>query len=161
MIYRAIGVMSGSSLDGLDLVYASFASKGPHWQYEIHASTCLDYSDEWTQKLSGADQLSSMAYLQLHVDYGCYLGNQIKKFMNDHGLEYKVQMIASHGHTVFHQPENGLTHQLGDGASIAAITGIPVISDLRSMDVALGGQGAPIVPIGEKNYSAIIPCFLT
>ena len=151
MNYRAIGLMSGSSLDGVDIVYATLESKGQFWNYEIHAAKCVPYTVAWKKQLAEADRLSALDYLKLHVDYGKYLGNQIREFIEQNTLDYKVQLIASHGHTVFHQPQNGLTHQLGDGASIAAITGIPVVSDLRSMDVAFGGQGAPLVPIGEKK----------
>ena len=151
MNYKAIGVMSGSSLDGIDIVYAHFTSKGPHWEYEIVASECTPYPDSWKNKLLHATTLNAYDYLLLHVDYGKHLGEIVKKFISENSLEYKVQLIASHGHTVFHAPHQGLTHQLGEGAAIAATTGIPVVSDLRTMDVAFGGQGAPIVPIGEKK----------
>lgn len=151
MTYRAIGLMSGSSLDGVDLIFASFESKGSEWNYSILASECIPYDTEWTNRLSNAVQLSAFDYFQLHADYGKYLGRLVKKFMELHELDYKVQLIAVHGHTVFHEPQKGFTHQLGSGSDIAAITGIPVITDLRSMDIAFGGQGAPLVPLGEKK----------
>ncbi|MFN5334135.1 MAG: anhydro-N-acetylmuramic acid kinase [Bacteroidota bacterium] len=151
MTYRAIGLMSGSSLDGVDLVFASFESKGPEWNYSILANECVPYNTEWKKRLSEASQLSAFDYLQLHADYGKYLGQLVKAFMESYGLDYKVQLIAVHGHTVFHEPQKGFTHQLGAGATIAAITGIPVITNLRSMDIAFGGQGAPLVPLGEKK----------
>ena len=151
MIYRAIGMMSGSSLDGVDLVFASFESKGQQWNHEIHHIECIPYSETWKAQLRKADQLSAADYLQLHVEYGKYIGQLLQNFIEKYGLAYRVQLISIHGHTVFHQPSNGFTHQLGDGAVIAAITGIPVVSDLRSMDIAFGGQGAPLVPMGEKK----------
>ena len=107
-----------------------------------------------------ATGLTARDYLQLHVDYGHYLGEQVNRFIEEKGLAYRVGLIASHGHTTFHHPESKLTAQLGDGAALAAVTRLPVISDLRAMDVALGGQGAPIVPIGEKLLFPNHPYFL-
>jgi len=150
MVYRVIGLMSGSSLDGLDIAYAHLTEIGGKWSYEIKAADCYGYDHVWKQKLRSAIDLSARDYQLLHADYGHFLGSQINRFINEHGLQYQVQLIASHGHTTFHNPEKRMTAQLGEGAAIAAETGIPVISDLRSMDIALGGQGAPVVPIGEK-----------
>ena len=150
MVYRALGMMSGSSLDGLDIAFVEFEVSGSSWKYEFKATECVPYTDDWRGRLQNATRLSAFDYLQLHVDYGHYLGQKAKDFIAANGLEYKVQLIGSHGHTSFHSPKSRLTHQLGDGASIAAETGINVVSDLRSMDVAHGGEGAPIVPIGEK-----------
>jgi anhydro-N-acetylmuramic acid kinase len=99
--------------------------------------------------LAGAPGLSAPDYQLLHTEYGHYLGAQVLRFIEAYGLEYQVQLIASHGHTVFHDPARRMTAQLGDGAAIAAVTGVNVVSELRAMDVALGGQGAPIVPVGE------------
>ncbi|MFN9710799.1 MAG: anhydro-N-acetylmuramic acid kinase [Bacteroidota bacterium] len=160
MTYKAIGMMSGSSLDGIDLAYVIFDTKGQQWQYEIQCTACIPYTDEWKQKLSKASALSAVEYLQLHIDYGKYIGSVIQQFIEKNALDYKVQMIASHGHTVFHNPDKGMTHQLGEGAAIAAITGIPVISDLRTMDLAFGGQGAPLVPLGEKKLFPDFSLFL-
>jgi len=150
MIYRAIGLMSGSSLDGLDLAFVEFSEQGGQWSFRVLHSACYPYSLEWEQRLRGAPGLSAREYLLLHSEYGRYTGEQVVRFMEDKGLQFQVALIASHGHTVFHDPARGMTAQLGDGATLAAVTGLPVISDLRSLDVALGGQGAPIVPIGEK-----------
>jgi len=109
------------------------------------------------KKLRGAIQLNALDYQLLHTEYGHYTGSQVNEFIASHNLQYQVQLIASHGHTTFHAPDQKMTGQLGDGAAIAAVTGINVVSDLRAMDIALGGQGAPIVPIGEKlllgNYT--------
>jgi anhydro-N-acetylmuramic acid kinase len=149
MLYRVIGVMSGSSLDGLDIVFAEIQEQQGKWSYQLVAAECLPYSLDWQTQLRDAIHLSAKDYLLLHSAYGKYIGDQINKFIDKHELHYQVALIASHGHTSFHLPPY-MTAQLGDGAAIAAVTGLPVISDLRSMDVALGGQGAPIVPIGEK-----------
>ncbi len=150
MTYRAIGVMSGSSLDGLDIAFVSFEENRGAWSYEVGAAQTYEYSKEWQRKLQQATGLSAYDYLQLDSEYGRFIGEQINLFIQSFNLYHQVQLIASHGHTVFHAPENGFTAQIGSGAHIAAVTGINVVSDLRAMDVALGGQGAPIVPAGEK-----------
>lgn len=150
MQYRAIGLMSGSSLDGLDIVYAELDDSGGKWNYEIKAASCIAYTSEWQTKLQTAVSLTAYEYILLHTAYGRWLGEQVNAFIAANHLHHRVQIIASHGHTVFHAPHLHTTAQLGDGASIAAVTGINTVSDLRSMDVALGGQGAPIVPMGEK-----------
>lgn len=150
MVYRVIGVMSGSSLDGLDIVFTELEETGSKWSFEIKASACIPYSGEWILKLKNATMLSANEYLLLHTAYGRYIGDQVNKFIDEFDLYHKIQLITSHGHTTFHNPLNGMTAQLGDGAAIAAITETNVVSDLRAIDVAFGGQGAPIVPIGEK-----------
>ncbi|WP_153797491.1 anhydro-N-acetylmuramic acid kinase [Foetidibacter luteolus] len=150
MVYRAIGLMSGSSLDGLDIVFTELEDSGGKWKYEIKAANCYTYDEEWVQKLQNAPLLSARDYMLLHAAYGRYTAGLVNMFIEEHNLYHRVQLIASHGHTVFHDPSHGISTQLGDGATIAALTGINVVSDLRNIDVALGGQGAPIVPIGEK-----------
>lgn len=150
MVYRAIGLMSGSSLDGLDIAFVEFQENAGKWKFEILETACAGYSQEWMHRLNGATGLSAVEYQLLHIDYGHWLGQQVNNFIEEHGLQYKVALIASHGHTTFHIPSKKMTAQLGDGASIAAETQLPVVSDLRSLDLAFGGQGAPIVPIGEK-----------
>lgn len=150
MIYRAIGIMSGSSLDGLDIAFVEFHENGGKWQFAIEHAECLPYTPEWKQRLEQAIRLNALDYQLLHADYGHYIGQQVNTFIEKHQLHYKIAVIGSHGHTTFHLPKQKMTGQIGDGAAIAAETGLTVVSDLRAMDVALGGQGAPIVPIGEK-----------
>ncbi|MBI5856349.1 MAG: anhydro-N-acetylmuramic acid kinase [Sphingobacteriales bacterium] len=150
MVYRAIGIMSGSSLDGLDIVFAEFQENGGKWSYEIKEAACYAYDEECTSRLKNAISLPARDYQLLHTDFGHYIGKEINKFIAEKKLQYQVSLIASHGHTTFHIPSRKMTAQLGDGAAIAAETGLPVVTDLRAIDVALGGQGAPIVPIGEK-----------
>jgi anhydro-N-acetylmuramic acid kinase len=156
MVYKVIGLMSGSSLDGLDIAYVELqerlatggAKRG--WSYELLQAACLPYDEDWRQRLAGAKKLPALDYQYLHTEYGRYLGQQVLQFIEQFGLQYRVQLIGSHGHTVFHDAGRRMTAQLGDGAALAATTRINVVSDLRAMDVALGGQGAPIVPIGER-----------
>ncbi len=150
MLYRVIGIMSGSSLDGLDIAFVELEETGGKWSYEIKAASTKPYNNDWRDKLQKATTLSAYDYLLLHAAYGKYIGEAINEFIDENNLHHKVQLIASHGHTTFHAPALGMTAQLGDGAAIAATTQINVVSDLRAMDVAFGGQGAPIVPIGEK-----------
>ena len=150
MVYKVIGLMSGSSLDGLDIAYVELSEVAGNWTYVIHEAECRPYNAALVQELKEAVHLNARDYQLLHVRYGRHIGTEVKDFITRHGLEHKVHFIASHGHTTFHIPEQFMTGQLGCGANIAAIAGLPVISELRAMDVALGGQGAPIVPVGEK-----------
>lgn len=160
MIYRAIGLMSGSSLDGLDIAFVEFNEIAGQWTYEVKAAECLSYTNEWTQSLKQATELNARDYQYLHAAYGRLTGEMVNAFIEKYGIEHQVQIIASHGHTTFHEPANGFSSQLGCGASIAAVTGINVVNELRQLDVALGGQGAPIVPVGEKSLFPGIPYFL-
>ena len=157
MVYKVIGIMSGSSLDGMDIVYTELQEKTGGWDFEIKHASCIAYDKAWERKLQEAVDLTAKDYLLLHIDYGQFTGQKINEFIDENKLHHQVNLISSHGHTTFHLPQNKMTHQLGDGAAIAAETKLPVVSDLRSMDVAFGGQGAPIVPLGEKllfgNYN--------
>ena len=150
MVYNVIGLMSGSSLAGLDIAYVSLEEIRGEWKFAIIRAECVPYTEDMVAELSKADHLDVSQFLRLHTRYGRFIGEQVRDFMNEHDLAHKVHFIASHGHTVFHDPAQHTSVQIGDGATIAAVAGVPVISDLRSMDVALGGQGAPIVPIGDK-----------
>ncbi len=150
MVYKVIGLMSGSSLDGLDIAYVHLQETAGKWTHEIVQADCYPYSREWTDKLRQAHQLSALDYLLLHTAYGQYTGELVNRFIEAKQLQHQVHLLASHGHTSFHVPGQKMTAQLGEGAAIAAATGLPVVSDLRAIDLAFGGQGAPIVPIGEK-----------
>lgn len=156
MVYKVIGLMSGSSLDGLDIAYVHLQERAATsqlpktWDFSLLHTACYPYPEDWKRRLAEATALSALDYQVLHVEYGHYLGEQVSRFIEEFGLHFQVQLIVSHGHTTFHWPARKMTAQLGDGAAIAAETRINVVSDLRAMDLALGGQGAPIVPIGEK-----------
>lgn len=150
MLYRVLGLMSGSSLDGLDIAYVHLTETRGQWSFELQAAACLPYPAAWKDALKNAPSLSGLELARLHTRYGHFLGKWVQDFRQEHELEHGLHFIASHGHTVFHEPAQGMTCQIGEGAAIAAVTGLPVISDLRLMDVALGGQGAPIVPIGDQ-----------
>ena len=140
--------MSGTSLDGLDIACCTFTKKADgDWTYEITAGECYEYDSEWKQKLNEAPGSNGLDLLILHKQYGSYIAEHINSFIRNKQL--KPGLIASHGHTVFHQPEKKLSFQLGDGAAIYSLTGIAVVCDFRSVDVCLGGQGAPLVPVGD------------
>lgn len=141
--------MSGTSLDGLDIAYCQFSKTTKGWKYEIQQATTVDYSAAWTQRISTAHLLSGEELIALNVAYGKLLGKICKDFMQRHKLN-KVDFIASHGHTIFHQPAKGFTYQIGDGNAIFAECNVPVVYDFRSLDVMRGGQGAPLVPAGDK-----------
>lgn len=149
---RALGLMSGSSLDGLDVADCEFTiatdSRSPQiLSWKMGESATLAYSDEWISRLRGAPQLSGLELCQLHADYGKLLGELTQNFLEQFQLQ--PDLIASHGHTVFHYPERGFTLQIGEGAAIAAQTGITTICDFRSLDIAHGGQGAPLAPLAD------------
>lgn len=147
--YKGIGVMSGTSLDGLDIAYCSFKQGVDNtWSFEIIQAETEEYTQEWIKKLSNLD-LSALDLVKLNVEYGDYLGKRIKAFIT----KYKItpDFVASHGHTLYHQPDKKITHQIGSGNEIYQHIDIPVIYDFRTLDVALGGQGAPLVPVGDLH----------
>jgi len=141
--------MSGTSLDGLDIAYCHFGhtEKGG-WQFEILAANTFPYEEEWVNRLQHITEVSGEELTRTHQELGVWIGKAIKRFMKKH--EVDPEFIASHGHTVFHQPEKGFTLQIGSSYAIHAECGKPVISNFRDMDLALGGQGAPLVPIGDR-----------
>lgn len=143
-----IGLMSGTSLDGIDLVYVRF-DKESYQDFSILHSKTVSYSEEWKTTLQDAIHSSSDDLRVLDINYGKLLGEEICAFIDEFQIE-NIDFIASHGHTVLHQPENGITLQVGDGQTIADATCQKVICDFRTQDVNLGGQGAPLVPIGDE-----------
>jgi len=147
-IYSVIGIMSGSSCDGLDLAYCSFY-KTKNWNYKIIHVQTYQYSNEMIEGLKNAHNLNSIDFLTFHKSYGKYIAQKINNFLIENRLP-SPDLISSHGHTIFHQPEKNFNFQVGDGNIIAAETGITTIFDFRTLDIALGGQGAPLVPFGDK-----------
>ncbi len=147
-IYRVIGIMSGTSLDGVDVLCAHFSFENNQWKYEILAAKTYPYSDMWLSRLQHLPTESASNFAKTHAFYGRYLGQLVQTFLKETGVQ--ADFVASHGHTIFHQPAIGFTSQIGDGAALSAYAGLPVVCDFRSLDVALGGQGAPLVPIGDE-----------
>ncbi len=148
--FKIIGLMSGTSLDGLDLCYCYISKDKYQWSFEIIKTKSISYAADMQSKLKDSIYLKADALLQLHNTYGTWLGQQAKQFISEEKLD--VDYIASHGHTTHHQPENGLTFQIGSGQHLANESGCKIICDFRTNDVALGGQGAPLVPIGDQIF---------
>jgi len=146
--YTALGLMTGSSLDGVDLAYCRFYESNNQWNYQIEVADTLDYPEEWKLFLLSSLKVETAEFLERDVKFGKYLGGVVNKFLKKNKL--KPDIIASHGHTLFHKPERGFSIQMGSGQAIAVTTGIPTVSDFRTKDILLGGQGAPLVPIGDK-----------
>ena len=146
--HTAIGLMSGSSLDGLDLVLTRLVSDEGHYRYVILDATTMPYPEHWRERLSAAFHHRPEELKTLDWDYGTYLGACVCDFVGRTGV--RPDFVASHGHTIFHQPERRYTLQVGNGEAIANRCGILTINDFRSEDVGKGGQGAPLVPIGDR-----------
>lgn len=142
--YTVLGIMSGTSLDGIDLAICIF-TKNQGWEYKIEKSNTLKYPISWKSKLATLHTRNKAIVEQTDIQFGQYIGETINTFLNGE----KVDFIASHGHTIFHQPENNYTLQIGCGKTISQATKITTINDFRSLDVSLNGQGAPLVPIGD------------
>ncbi|WP_431161375.1 anhydro-N-acetylmuramic acid kinase [Flagellimonas beolgyonensis] len=148
--YKVLGLMSGTSLDGLDMAYCHIWKDNEHWHFSIKHTKDVSYTDEMREYLKNAIYLSEEDHAQLHKDYGVWLGEQAKLFIEELGEE--VDFIASHGHTSHHRPKEGITFQLGDGQLLANTSGKQVVCDFRTKDVSLKGQGAPLVPIGDRLF---------
>lgn len=146
--YFAIGLMSGTSLDGLDICYAKFQNI-TNWEFEILKTETIPYSIEWKNRLQNAILLSAEDLLALDKEFGFYIGEKTQEFISKNNIT-DLDFMASHGHTVFHQPQRKFTLQIGDGRAIKLTTKKPVIYDFRSQDVLMGGNGAPLVPIGDE-----------
>lgn len=146
--YKVLGLMSGTSLDGLDIAYCNILRIDDKWSYVIENAITVAYPDALINQLSIVTQLKASQLVKLDHDLGKWMGIQASDFLKVHQLD--IDFIANHGHTVFHQPEKGFTLQIGNATDIHQATNLPVIYDFRSLDVANGGQGAPLVPLGDK-----------
>lgn len=146
--YNVIGVMSGTSLDGIDLAHCTFTNNSL-WNFEILQAETLVYPPVWVEKLRDLVQLTKAELVQLDEDYTRFLGDAIRQFIQKNKIS-NLDAVCSHGHTALHQPQNGLTYQIGNLPNLALLLNETVVCDFRIEDVALGGQGAPLVPIGDK-----------
>lgn len=145
--YHVIGLMSGTSLDGLDIAYCIFELDNAKWTYQIKKACTVSYPLDLSAHLADSTILSGLNLSLLNIELGRWIGATVKEFIKQHNIS--VDLIASHGHTVFHQPNRGLTLQIGSGNEILNACNVTVINDFRSKDVSLGGNGAPLVPIGD------------
>ncbi|MDA0314035.1 MAG: anhydro-N-acetylmuramic acid kinase [Bacteroidetes bacterium] len=146
--YTLIGLMSGTSGDGLDLAHCHFEYQKRGWNYEILQTETRPFPDPLGKALAESHLLSGLELSLLDVNFGQWMGEQVKIFCLEHQIT--PMAVASHGHTVFHQPEKGLSLQIGNGWALHQASGEKVITDFRMLDVQLGGQGAPLVPIGDQ-----------
>lgn len=153
-----LGVMSGTSLDGIDLALVHFEHR-EEWRFTLQHGETIAYPSVWKNRLQQLTELSLQALRELDVEYTKFLGEVIQEFLVKHRVE-KLDFVASHGHTALHQPEQGITYQIGNLPHLATSTGQQVICDFRVADVNFGGQGAPLVPGGEvylfKDYVACV-----
>jgi anhydro-N-acetylmuramic acid kinase len=145
--YKVIGVMSGTSLDGIDLAYIEFCFDTT-WSFKIIKGVTVSYSEKWSNILKNLVSNSVDELKEIDVEYTEYLANVISNFISDNEIA-DIDAICSHGHTALHQPENGITYQIGNLPEISKLVRKMVVCDFRVQDVALGGQGAPLVPIGD------------
>ncbi|WP_391594932.1 anhydro-N-acetylmuramic acid kinase [Winogradskyella sp.] len=147
--YKVIGVMSGTSVDGVDLCAATFEFDGS-WHYSIDIAETSLYPDKWEERLKNTLHLEHDDLQAFDQEYTRHLAEHINRFIKKHDLK-NIEAVCSHGHTVFHQPERGLTYQIGNKPDLAGLVGHKVVCDFRVQDVNLGGQGAPLVPIGDRH----------
>lgn len=144
---KVVGIMSGTSMDGVDLCLCDIHYDGHSWSYSILASETVGYEEKWRVRLSQLRYQNSEVFVKTDVFYGRYLGTLVQQFLQTHNQT--ADLVSSHGHTVFHDPNGWITSQVGDGATLSATCGLPVVSNFRRADVALGGQGAPLIGIGD------------
>lgn len=150
--YKVIGLMTGSSLDGVDVAYCHLEDNNGKWNYKIEIAECVPMPPKWKARILSLVLQNAVTYLRTDSHFGHYLGEVVAKFIEDHQLDGKVDFVASHGQTVFHQPENQMTSQIGDGGAIVSHCNLPVVCNFRTQDVAYGGQGTPIAPIADKLF---------
>lgn len=146
--YNIIGIMSGSSMDGVDLAHCTITKDGGSYDFKINLGKTIEFNENWRVRLSQLRKQSALNYVKTDIFFGYYLGELCNNFIQENNLE--VDFIASHGHTAFHNPSKGITSQVGDGQSISALTNLPVVTDFRRMDVAKLGEGAPLVTLADE-----------
>ena len=144
-----IGLMSGTSLDGLDICFVSF-KKSNYSKYNIINSKTYSYNEKWIEKLKKSIFLNKQELKKIDIEYGTLISNYLKEFISEFSID-KIDLISSHGHTVFHEPNKGKTLQIGDGKTINKIIKTDVVCDFRTQDIKYKGQGAPLVPIGDLH----------
>lgn len=141
--------MSGTSLDGVDIAHVILNYNEGKWRYKINRAITVPYTDEWVERLKKGVNLNKEGLKKLDDDYTLLLASIIKKFITDNRVD-DLDAVCSHGHTVLHQPHNKLTLQIGNKPELAILIGQKVVCNFRVEDVEMGGQGAPLVPIGDR-----------
>jgi len=146
--FCVLGLMSGTSLDGLDIAAVEFTNTNDSWQYKLKVAETVSYPKPLLNRLKIAVELSIEEHQMLDIDFGQFIGEAVNDFKTKHLID--IDFVCSHGHTSHHKPHQGVTQQLGDAKAIYQKCKIPVINNFRALDVSLGGQGAPLVPIGDE-----------
>ena len=147
-VYNVISVMSGTSLDGIDMIYSKFW-KESSWKFNIIDYCTLQYSPKWLGILKNLTDIPREELLAIDEEYTAYLAKKILSFIKEKSIT-SIDLISSHGHTALHTPEEGTTYQIGNLSIISELINQKVICDFRTQDVKLSGQGAPLVPIGDR-----------
>jgi anhydro-N-acetylmuramic acid kinase len=158
--YEILGLMSGSSLDGLDLAWCRFERSHPAvaFQYELQETSCRPFPEKLLEKLRRCRDMSALELAEAERDFLVFSAGCISDICQK--TKKKPLAVASHGHTVFHNPGVGYSWQMGNGGVLAGLCGFPVISDFRTLDIGLGGQGAPLVPGAEAGLFPDYNAFL-
>ena len=147
--YNVIGLMSGTSLDGVDLAHIHFSVHDQKWTFDILESETVAYSPSWINRLKLAVDYSEIELEKINQEYTSLLASVISTFIAKHKIK-SLDAVCSHGHTILHQPEKGITLQIGNLPEISKLINQTVVCNFRVQDVKLGGQGAPLVPIGDQ-----------
>lgn len=157
--YLGLGLMSGSSLDGLDIAAVRFHLENQRVQkFAILEAKTYEYEEKWVSRLENLANASALDFAKTHVFYGHFIGKKIIEFCRTYKI--KPEFAACHGHTIFHQPENRFTFQVGCGQTISSYLRCPLVNDFRTKDLAHGGQGAPLVPLVEKELFPGVDIFI-
>ncbi|MEM6766724.1 MAG: anhydro-N-acetylmuramic acid kinase [Bacteroidota bacterium] len=155
---RGIGLMSGTSMDGLDIACCDFWMEGDSYQYEIIRCGQYEFDEKWKTRISHLYGQSGEVFAKTHVYFGHWLGEKVQAFIKEFDL--RPDFVASHGQTIYHQPDKSFTAQIGDGETLVSYLDCPVITNFRNKDIAMGGEGAPLVPLGEhflyRNHSLFL-----
>lgn len=147
--YHAIGLMSGSSLDGLDIAYCRLDWDGKALSsWELLEAETLAFSDLWVRRLVALPQQNALTFAQSDIYFSYYMGELLNAFIKKQNIK-QIDFVASHGHTVFHDPARRFSIQIGNGNALAATVGKTVICDFRMQDVAMNGEGAPLAPLAD------------
>lgn len=148
--YHVIGIMSGSSLDGIDLAYCRFTTGTDlQFDWELILGETMPLPENWQARLAHLPTQNAVTFAKTHVYFGHFLAKTVNQFVEQHQIT-QLDFISSHGHTIFHNPDKRYTTQIGCGSAIAALTGYPVINDFRMQDIAINGEGTPIAPAADR-----------
>jgi anhydro-N-acetylmuramic acid kinase len=157
--YRAVGVISGTSMDGIDVAFLEtngrvFVQPGPGGTYRYPA----ELREQLLALIADPARAETAALPDLDAAVTRAHGDAVAQFVEENGIPVEsLDVIGLHGQTIFHRPQRRLTRQLGSGAGIAGRFGVRTVSRFRHADVAAGGEGAPLVPLYHQALAATLP----